>query len=264
MAEPDPLANDNIRVIEHDATGAGLMVVGFVGQLTVRTATTVLTTLLKCFAEMPDAVIVDAGRMQVTSRGALEVFPTAVRLHAPPTVALVLCDLRVPPNMPVDAMHGVMQFANVPAALAAQMTFGATSRRYRTLVLPPVAAAPARARTLVGDCLRSWGMSRLLEPATLIVSELATNAVEHAQTDLVVTVSLPRQYLHIAVRDASTRLPVATPADHYGTDNADTSVPIRGRGLHLIDVYAAAWGSMPTADGKVVWATIRAWPLTGS
>lgn len=263
MPALDPLDSDQIRVIEHDAAGSGLMVVGFVGPLTVHTTTTVLTTLLKCFAEMPDAVIVDASRMRVTERGALEVFPTAVRLHAPPTVALVLCDLRVPPRMPVDAMRDVIRFDSVSAALAAQETFSSTSRRYQTLVLPPVAGAPGRARTLVTDCCRSWDVSHILEPATLIVSELATNAVEHARTDLVVTVSLPRQYLHIAVRDASTRLPVATPVDHYRTDRADSSVPIRGRGLHLIDEYATAWGSMPTADGKVVWATVRALPLTG-
>ena len=219
--------------------------------------------MLKCFAEMPDAVIVDASRMQVTDRGALEVFPAAVRFNAPPTVALVLCDLRVPPWMTVDAMRGVIQFDNVSAALAAHTTFGVESRRHRTLFLPPVAESPARARAMVIDCCRSWGVSHILEPATLIISELATNAVEHGGTDLVVTVSLPRQYLHVAVRDANMRMPVATPVDHYRTDWAESSIAMRGRGLHLIDVYAAAWGSMPTAGGKVVWATVRAVPVTG-
>ena len=59
------------------------------------------------------------------------------------------------------------------------------------------------------------------------------------------------------------RMPVATPVDHYRTDWAESSIAMRGRGLHLIDVYAAAWGSMPTAGGKVVWATVRAVPVTG-
>jgi hypothetical protein len=37
---------------------------------------------------------------------------------------------------------------------------------------------------------------------------------------------------------------------------AGTPTDEHGRGLLLLDAMADAWGSSPTADGKVVWANI--------
>ncbi len=37
----------------------------------------------------------------------------------------------------------------------------------------------------------------------------------------------------------------------------DSDMHLRGRGLMMTGATAAAWGAMPTATGKVVWATLR-------
>jgi hypothetical protein len=62
------------------------------------------------------------------------------------------------------------------------------------------------------------------------------------------TVALGERFLHVSVRDGSRVAPILLVADP-GSD--------RGRGLMLINALAAAWGTIPTSDGKVVWATFR-------
>ena len=96
-------------------------------------------------------------------------------------------------------------------------------------------------------------MAHLAGPATVVISELVSNAVEHAGTDLVVTVALRGRYLHLSVHDDSRQPPVPTAEGKGGP-----LVPVRGRGLHLVAGYATAWGSAPVGGGKTVWATLRA------
>ena len=55
------------------------------------------------------------------------------------------------------------------------------------------------------------------------------------------------RYVHIAVRDGSTEEPVVNPPEGLSG---------RGRGLMLVDTVAVQWGSLPSQDGKVVWATL--------
>lgn len=51
----------------------------------------------------------------------------------------------------------------------------------------------------------------------------------------------------VAVRDGSTVTP--EPPRVFSTD------PHAARGLQLVEAMATRWGSLPTHDGKVVWAT---------
>jgi anti-sigma regulatory factor (Ser/Thr protein kinase) len=67
-----------------------------------------------------------------------------------------------------------------------------------------VLAAPASvgvARRFVTATLREWGLDRYAEPATAIISELATNAVEVSAADAVVRV-------HVSVRSGELWLAV--------------------------------------------------------
>jgi anti-sigma regulatory factor (Ser/Thr protein kinase) len=81
--------------------------------------------------------------------------------------------------------------------------------------------------------------------AALLVSELAANAVVHARTPFEVSVSLGPAGVHVEVADGN---PVE-PAPRLLTEPWDEA----GRGLFLVARLAFAWGSKPTADGKVVW-----------
>ena len=83
----------------------------------------------------------------------------------------------------------------------------------------------------------------------MVVTELVTNAVEHAGTTVTVAVTRRGTGVHLAVADLDRRFPaLASP---------DRSVFDRGRGLMLVDALASLWGVMPTPTGKVVWATVR-------
>ncbi|MEU8817298.1 hypothetical protein [Actinoplanes sp. NPDC048796] len=57
----------------------------------------------------------------------------------------------------------------------------------------------------------------------------------------------------MAVHDCVGRFPAASELELAGQP-----VPLgeRGRGLRLVHVTAAAWGVLPTRDGKVVWAAV--------
>ncbi|MDI6104141.1 ATP-binding protein [Actinoplanes sp. NEAU-A12] len=85
------------------------------------------------------------------------------------------------------------------------------------------------------------------------MSELATNAVEHARTDAMATVAGDGTRLHLAVRDGDTRYPRLT-----APVSVRDGIPLdeQGRGLRLVHAVAAAWGAIPARGGKVVWATV--------
>jgi hypothetical protein len=69
----------------------------------------------------------------------------------------------------------------------------------------PEAARTARA--LVTDALRGWGRTDLLDDATLVVSELVTNALVHGSPPVTIAVICETD-LVIEVGDAGRALPV--------------------------------------------------------
>lgn len=77
-----------------------------------------------------------------------------------------------------------------------------------------------------------------------MVSELGTNAVIHAGTEVTVRIERGAQTLRLEVGDRSRRL--LSPRRY--ADTAGT-----GRGLLLVDTSADQWGVEPTSDGKTVW-----------
>jgi hypothetical protein len=109
--------------------------------------------------------------------------------------------------------------------------------------------APRIARQLVDEACRAWHLSIFQFSARLIVSELVANAVGHAGTDISVTVSRRAERLHLIVSDHDHRVP-ALPARRHGAPAIS--------GLHFVQALSARWGTIPTSDGKMVWATPRA------
>jgi hypothetical protein len=106
------------------------------------------------------------------------------------------------------------------------------------------------ARQAVSAACASWGVPAAALEAELVVGELVTNVIEHARTPFDVTIAYRMPYIHLAIRDGCPRPPRRT--------GPDTAVSAHGRGLLVVDDIAAAWGSVPSGTGKVVWATIRA------
>ena len=110
------------------------------------------------------------------------------------------------------------------------------------------------ARDLVTRACRAWQLPDQLQDTWLIVSELAANAVEHARTDFIVTVSRKGTRLHVAIHDCLGAFPQLGATMLAGPQ---TSFGSRGRGLRLVHTIAAAWGTIPTQEGKVVWAAVK-------
>ncbi len=104
------------------------------------------------------------------------------------------------------------------------------------------------ARRFVGEKLAEWQLADLRDVAYLVVSELAANAITHAESDYEVTVTATDGGVRVAVTDHGPGFPAAGPAQ---------LVSEHGRGLLLVAAMTADWGVEPTGDGKVVWAEIR-------
>jgi DNA-binding NarL/FixJ family response regulator len=106
-------------------------------------------------------------------------------------------------------------------------------------------ATPRAARRFVSEALHLWELDELTDTVTLLVSELVTNAVVHAGSDVEVMVRLTVDAAIVAVTDTSE----LSPAPRDAADD-DTS----GRGLALVEAMARRWGvdSRP-GGGKTVW-----------
>lgn len=143
-------------------------------------------------------------------------------------------------------------YATVPEARAAIATRRSRTDRLQAWLAPRPASVKA-ARNLVTRACQVWSRPNLLADSWLIASELAANAVEHARTDFTVTMSCSDTGLYVVIHDCVSRFPGA---DELMLADGPASLGERGRGLRLVHATAAAWGTMPTPDGKVVWAAV--------
>jgi hypothetical protein len=117
------------------------------------------------------------------------------------------------------------------------------------LFLPVTAAVPA-ARHFVIDTLTAGNLSHVADDAALIVTELAANAVVHANTAFRVVVSrAPSGVVRLAVEDAAQSQPVLRRAGRHDRG---------GRGMALIAKITREWGCDLSAGGKTVWADVPA------
>ena len=67
--------------------------------------------------------------------------------------------------------------------------------------LPPQPASVAEARSLMRGLLRETGRDDLVETAVLLVSEVVTNALLHAGTDIELAAALSEDGLRVEVGD---------------------------------------------------------------
>ena len=115
------------------------------------------------------------------------------------------------------------------------------------LALSPRDGSVREARHWLAGVLGPIHADRQLEhDVILVLSELVTNAVRHAHTDLVCQVAVTPRTIEIAVIDADPRLPIPLPRD-----------PARagGFGLAITAGLSSRWGVAEFAGGKAVWAS---------
>ncbi|QHF97884.1 ATP-binding protein [Streptomyces sp. NHF165] len=130
---------------------------------------------------------------------------------------------------------------------AAGTTSIGASRYSRTY--PCVPESARRARGLAATALHSWGLEALLDDASVVTSELVSNAVQHSTGHCLIFCieRLTRCRVCVRVTDGSDRRPVLR-----GPDDEETE----GRGLLLVSALADSWGTDVHTSGKTVWADL--------
>jgi two-component sensor histidine kinase len=115
--------------------------------------------------------------------------------------------------------------------------------------LAPVAASVATARDFVRLHLREHDLGHLVDDMRLTVSELATNAVEHAGTPFTVLLQGDGVLVLLTLDDSSPGVPVELPPGAASTG---------GRGLAIVGRLSHDWGVVRThGTHKSVWASFR-------
>jgi anti-anti-sigma regulatory factor len=230
--------------------GGDHLVVALTGRLGLRDVAPLRSRLLKCLAEQPGAVLIDLSGFSVDEPLALAVFTAVVRQAARwPGVPVLFC-APTPATRAVmnqGAYHRLPTFHSVPAA---RRHIGIDRRTLPSFTdeLLPIFGAPRQARNFATDACLRWDLAHLVAPASLIVSELVSNVVDHAHTMATLRLSLRHRFLTIALRDGSPEEPVKS--DGLSPDAR------AGRGLVLVEESAHSWGWLPTDGGKVVWASL--------
>jgi anti-sigma regulatory factor (Ser/Thr protein kinase) len=112
------------------------------------------------------------------------------------------------------------------------------------LRLPPSADSVPVARRFTRDQLRDSECD--VDTAVLLVSELVTNAVLHARSEIVLTVQDLGDTVRVDVADSS---PLPPRTHNFAVESAT------GRGMRMLGQLAHRWGLEPSAVGlgKVIW-----------
>ena len=121
--------------------------------------------------------------------------------------------------------------------------------------LPADLASAAPPREFVGVHLVEHGLPGLVENVRLVVSELAANAILHAQTTFKVTLHGDAKSVLLTVLDRSPLLPLALVPQAMSTS---------GRGISIVAHLSRSWGTTTTdtEGGKSVWARFDQHPIS--
>ena len=115
------------------------------------------------------------------------------------------------------------------------------------IILPPKATSAAEARHAVAGLLHDVAdvPALVIEDVLLLVSELVSNAVLHAGTEVRLRASVEDAVVSVSVGD---RDPHHSPVlDRKGADATS------GRGIFLVHALASDWGVELAESSKLVW-----------
>lgn len=138
----------------------------------------------------------------------------------------------------LDTHHGEDDIALLMARIQ-----GLPAEAVGDWTLPRDPKSVGRARELACEQLRAWDLGPLCDTTELLVSELVTNALRYGEGDIRVRLLLDRT-LVCEVWDAG----LVQPRRRRARDTDEG-----GRGLQLVGLLSAAWGSRRTPRGKTVW-----------
>jgi anti-sigma regulatory factor (Ser/Thr protein kinase) len=137
---------------------------------------------------------------------------------------------------------------------APKSMLSATTDRQARVTLSPVPESARAAREFTTATLARWHLDTLISDATLIASELVTNAISHGTPDgepaanVELTWSYQVSRLICVITDRAFAAPVVA-AENLEAES--------GHGLQIVAALAAAWGWTMLGTGeKAVWAAL--------
>jgi anti-sigma regulatory factor (Ser/Thr protein kinase) len=118
----------------------------------------------------------------------------------------------------------------------------------------PPPSAVRFAREQLTRVLDEWDLTgEAVEPTLLVVTELLSNAIDHARAPIQLAVSRTGESVRVELRDSVTEPPRLQPHDPWAK---------RGRGLQVVEALSLRWGWTDEPAGKTVWAdVVTEWPL---
>jgi anti-sigma regulatory factor (Ser/Thr protein kinase) len=128
-------------------------------------------------------------------------------------------------------------------------------RRRMEAELDCTAEAARAAREFVAAALAAWDLDDEQRLATLLTSEVVTNAVLHAQSNCRLAIEHIPPEVMVEVWDRSPSLPAVQLPD------LDQE---KGRGLYLVKSLASRWGMRPDGEGKAIWFAVNLAPPRGT
>ncbi|MEH0630736.1 SpoIIE family protein phosphatase [Streptomyces stelliscabiei] len=156
-------------------------------------------------------------------------------LAAPDASLDALCDRVLDAVLPRRPTDDVALLLARPRALDPE--------RVATWEVSPNPSAVADARKNALCRLERWGLNDAAFVTELVVSELVTNAIRHAQPPVRLRLIHDRSLI-CEVSDASSTAPHMRRARSYDEG---------GRGLLLVAQLTRRWGTRPTPTGKTIW-----------
>ena len=115
-------------------------------------------------------------------------------------------------------------------------------------VFVPADEAIGAARYFVARVLRGWGQAApLIDDAVLLTSEMATNALVHAQSPFRISVARSGNAITFAIQDTTSRTPQTRTVDARSAS---------GRGMGIVAALSSSWGCDVGLRGKIVWAEL--------
>jgi len=260
-ARPD---HDNplspMQPASHPASGRQAIRTRAIGQVTVLGAAGRLDDFVEeldeaiqlALADGPRGVVCDLSASSWDAKqGAVEWLAIAGRhvRHWPGIPVAVAC-----PNPRVRAAlrnhplgRHLIVSASMPSAVSAVLARPISAIEW--LQLAPHPTAPRASRGFVAHTLQGWGLDHLAPSAVLVISELVTNSIVYAESEIVLSVALGPGAVRLTVRDKCPELPRPRKAP----------LGSHGRGLTIVAGFSRDFGVLPTSEGgKVVWAVLDA------
>jgi anti-sigma regulatory factor (Ser/Thr protein kinase) len=109
---------------------------------------------------------------------------------------------------------------------------------------PNEPASVRKARLLVASALDASGVDP--DIPVVVTSELATNALKHAETGFEVSVTVEEDNVRIEVQDGAGAMGVAS----------DMARDSGGHGLRLVEHFSTEWGVEMRGEDKAVWVRL--------